>query len=241
MKTEEKGNLIIGIYNISTTLWFVITLTCGGLMTYFAIDSNLFSGNLIFIAKFFIGFIIGFIILFATGVLIFLLLKFRILFIRKNKLYSIRPFIFKLQKIDLTSKLKIKWDTWQLARSPTYRTVRIVDQEHNMTKLSDAEFENFDAIINLIDKSENNDKRTNVEYLQAKENICFMYLDIACYVVLFVVIVWLNFYGIFHWIHVVVYFILLLLFFSAVTKRKRYKRIIKLNNSKLELEMNNED
>ena len=227
----------IGIYNIFTTLWFVLMLTCGGFLTYGAIDSYLLFSDLIFIGKF----VIGFIVLLTIGILIFLLLKFRILFIRKNKLFSIRPFIFNLQKIDLTSKLKITWDTWQLANGITYRTVRIVEQKHNIIKFSDSEFENFDSIANRIDKFENNDKKAELDFLQAKANISILSFSIPCSIVLFAMIVWLNLSNIFHWIHIVLYVILSSLIFSALTKLIRYKRIIKLNNSNLKLEMNNED
>ena len=227
----------IGIYNIFTSLWFILMLTCGGWVTYGAIVANLFFSDLIFIAQF----IIGFIVLLTTGILIFLLLKFRILFIRKNKLFSIRPFIFNLQKIDLTGKLKITWDTWQLATGITYRTVKIVGQKHNIIKFSDSEFENFDSIVNRIDKSENNDKKAKMDFRQAKANISILSFSIPWCVVLFALIVWLNLSNIFHWIHIVLYFILSSLTFSALIKRKKYKRIIKQNNSILELEMNNED
>jgi hypothetical protein len=233
---KTKKIMRIGIYNVFTSLWFILMLTCGGWLTYAAIAANLFFSDLIFIAQFFIGLIS----LITIGIAFFLILNFKLLFIRKNKLFCIRPFIFKLQKIDLTNKLKIKWDIWQL-RGTIYRTVKVSEQKNNVIKLSDFEFENFDNIINQIDKTENNDKKTELDFLQAKANISFLTFSIPCDVVLFAVIVWLNLSNIFHWIHIVLYFILLSLIYSALTKRKKYKRIIKQNNNNLKLEMNNEN
>ena len=71
----------IGINNIFTSFWFFIMILCGGTLTYFAFDKNLFTGDLIFIGKFFVGLFI----LITIGIIFYLLYKFRILIIDKNK------------------------------------------------------------------------------------------------------------------------------------------------------------
>ena len=42
----------IGIYNIFTSFWFFLMFSSGGILTYFSLDKNIFTGDLIFIAKF---------------------------------------------------------------------------------------------------------------------------------------------------------------------------------------------
>ena len=90
----------IGINNIFTSFWFFLMLVCGGTLTYFSFDRNLFTGDLVFIAKFFVGLII----LITIGILFYFLYKFRILIIDKNKIISnwlaeIRQNFYKIKRI----------------------------------------------------------------------------------------------------------------------------------------------
>jgi len=74
-------------------------ILCGGTLTYLAFDKNLFTGDLIFIGKFFVGLFI----LITIGILFYFLYKFRILIIDNNKIISVHPFWLKKEKVALHS------------------------------------------------------------------------------------------------------------------------------------------
>jgi len=209
--------------NIFTSFWFVAVLFSGGMLAYFSIDRNLFFGDLIFIGKFFTGLVI----LIATVIAIMFLVHFRILFIRHHTLYSIKPFIFQLKKIDLTKKLKIKWSIWDVTNKISCRKIRIVEREKRVIEFSDFEFENFDAIVNQIDKTGYNEERAKVDLYQAKEDVSLHTFTLILLAFLFALIVWINLIHIFHWIHIVFYFCIMILCYSAITKRKKCRTIIK--------------
>ena len=89
--------MIIGINNIFTTIWFLIMFSCGGYLSYISIDKDLFTGDSIFVVKFFLGLLM----LITIGTLIFFVLKFRILIIKENKLTISNPFILRYKQIEL--------------------------------------------------------------------------------------------------------------------------------------------
>jgi len=209
--------------NIFTSFGFVAVLFSGSMLAYIYIDRNLFLGDLIFIGKFFAGLVI----LIATVVAIMFLVHFRILFIRGHTLYSVKPFIFKIKKIDLTQKLKIKWSIWDVTNKISCRKIRIVEREKNVIEFSDFEFENFDAMVNQIDKTGYNEERARVDLYQAKEDVSLYTFTLFLLAFLFALIVWINLIHIFHRIHIVFYFCIMLLSYSAITKRKRCRTVIK--------------
>ena len=213
----------IAFPNIFTSFWFVVMLFSSGMVTYVSFDRNLFFSDLIFIGKFFVGLII----LITTGVTIIFAYNFRILFILKNTLYSIKPFTFKLKKIDLKGKLKINWSIWDVTERISCRKIRIIDKRKNKIEFSDFEFENFDAIVNLIDKSENNDEKAKVNLHQAKEDIPQLTFTLFVLALVFAFIVWLNLTHIFHCIHIIFYFLISILSYSAISKRRRCQTIIR--------------
>jgi len=209
--------------NIFTSFGFVAVLFSGSMLAYIYIDRNLFLGDLIFIGKFFAGLVI----LIATVVAIMFLVHFRILFIRGHTLYSVKPFIFKIKKIDLTQKLKIKWSIWDVTNKISCRKIRIVEREKNVIEFSDFEFENFDAMVNQIDKTGYHEERAKVDLYQAKEDVSLYTFTLFLLAFLFALIVWINLIHIFHRIHIVFYFCIMLLSYSAITKRKRCRTVIK--------------
>jgi len=218
-----RRNMKIAFPNIFTSFGFVAVQLSGGMLAYISIDRNLFLGDLIFIGKFFIGLVI----LFATVIAIKFLVHFRILFIRDHTLFSVKPFIFKLKKIDLTQKLKIKWSIWDVTNKISCRKIRIVERAKHVIEFSDFEFENFDAIVSQIDKTGYNAERAKVDLYQAKEDVLLHTFTLFILAFIFVIIVCINLIHIFHWIHVVFYLCIMLLSYSAITKRKRCRKIMK--------------
>ena len=127
----------------------------------------------------------------------------------------------------MTANLKYKWSTWGLARGGTYRSMKITGQKIKAVTIGDIEFENFDVIIKHIDKSQPNDAKAQCDLLQAKEELSFMSYYIFLCVLLLAMFACLNLANIFHWIHIVAYLVLLLFIISLLTKRRRYKLIMK--------------
>lgn len=215
--------MIIGLNNIFTTIWFLLMLISGGLISIVSIDKGLLFGDLIFIAKFFVGLLI----LITIGVVGFFLYKFRILIITDKKIISVRPFIFKIILIELTKIEKSEWKTWQI-KATQYKTLQVWDNNQRFISFSDFEFENFDKLVSKVPIQENDKQRLWIVYNQAKMNISFM---------TFMIIINLAFIGIISWIaltkgniHQAVLIFLtvsLILIYASLKRRKKYRMIIK--------------
>jgi len=155
----------IGYNNILTTLWFILMLSCGSFVALTTFD-KIFNSDIILIARFFV--VLSYIL--TLGVMIFLLLRFRLLFVTKDKLISL--YLFKLQKTTiLLDEIKtLKWSTWNI-KSHKFISLTITDKSKNKISISDFEFENFDNLVasfigeNYLDKSIIHYKE------QAKQNI----------------------------------------------------------------------
>ena len=160
----------IGIYNIFTTFWFLIMLLCSGTLTYFTFYKNLYSGDAILIVKI----VIAIISLIFICVLFYLLYKFRILIVYKNRFISIHPFILKVIAIDISHTKNVKWKNFSAFKGTIYRNVEL-KQEKNKIDISDLEFENFENLVRSLNRSLNKDKIT-IE--QAKSNNSMMIFNI---------------------------------------------------------------
>lgn len=134
----------IGIYNILTTLWFILMLSCGIILTYMTWD-KIFSSDIIFITKFFVVLVY----MLTLGTIIFLLIKLRLLFVTKNKLTSL--YLFRLKKTTILKDeiTTSKWTTWDI-KAHKFITLTITDKRKNQVSLSDFEFENIDSIASSI-------------------------------------------------------------------------------------------
>lgn len=139
--------MTIGIYNILTTIWFILMISCGSHLAYISWDIILYS-DLIFIAKFFVT-----ILCIATlGTVIFILIKLRLLIITKEKLISIYLFRFKKTTILINEIVSSKWSTWDI-KAHRFITLKITDKYKNQVSISDFEFENFESIaLSLLGK-----------------------------------------------------------------------------------------
>jgi hypothetical protein len=159
--------MTIGIYNILTTLWFILMLSCGSILTYMTWD-KIFSSDIIFIAKFFVVLIY----ILSLGAIVFLLLKLRLLFVTKGKLTSLYLFRFKKTTIHIDEITTSKWNTWDI-KAHKFITLTITDKSKNQVSISDFEFENFERIASSILGDSYLDKSIIYYKVQSKQNISF--------------------------------------------------------------------
>jgi len=214
---------MIGLNNIFTILWFLIMLGCGGTLSYMTISKHLFSGDLIFIAKFFVGLLI----IITIGVLGFLLVKFRILLITKQKMIVLNPFILRLKTTDLKNINKYKWTNWDI-KATVFRTIEIKLNNGDKIKISDFEFENFDYLVTKLPGKTDSKEKSEVDLKQAKANLSNMAFNIWIFLGLIGLIAFLNITekG-FHWIHLIIYSISSIMIYASQKRRKKYKLKIK--------------
>jgi hypothetical protein len=211
----------IGINNIFTTFWFSLILVYGGTLTYLSFDQDLFTSDLIFIAKFFVGLVI----LITTGILIYFFYKFRILFIDNNKIISIHPFWLNKKNIDLTKIKKIKLENFFAFRGTVYRKVTITDS-NGMLEINDLEFENFEELTSelKIDKI----KKTEIDLAQAKSNYSNMNFKVIILSGLLILLVLNAIWNSgFHLIIIIFFICIGLLLYASVKRSIEYKRIKK--------------
>lgn len=191
-------------------------------MSYISIDKDLFTGDSIFVVKFFLGLLM----LITIGVVVFFILKFRILIIIKNRLIIFNPFIFRYKRIEIDKIQKINWSIWEI-RAIKYRTLEITNKKTEKLSITDFEFENFDNLIKKIPNFESSLKKSKIDYDQAKSNISLMTFVIVINIVFTSLIAYMNISGKgFHWIHILFYSIVFLLLYAAQRRRKRYKLIL---------------
>ncbi len=212
--------MVIGLNNIFTTIWFLLMLISGGWISVISIEKGLLFGDLIFIAKFFVGLLILVVICVAG----FLLYKFRILIVTDKRIISLNPFLLKVAIIEIDKIEKVKWNTWQI-KATLYKTLQIWDSNQRFLSFSDFEFENFDKLVCNIPKITSN---TWIEYNQAKSNISFMSFMIFINIAFIVILSWISITK--ESIHPYVFVFLaisLIMIYGALKRRKKYKRIIK--------------
>ena len=194
---------------------------CGGALGYFAIKNNAFSSDLIFIGKFFIGLII----LFSTGILFYLLYKFRLLVIYNKSIISIYPFLLKKEKIDLNSLEKHKYENFIGFNVTTYRRVILTDPNTNIS-FTDMEFENFETLTNGILNSKN--KRNKVDLKQAASNISNMNFNVYLLSGMFIFMIWIVIWNSrFHPVILTFFGCNGILLYSCIKRKLKYKKIIK--------------
>lgn len=211
----------IGINNIFTSFWFSLILICGGTLTYFSFDRNLFTSDLIFIAKFFIVLII----LITIGILFYFVYKFRILIIDNKKIISVHPFWFKQEKIDLTKIKKLKLENFFAFRGTVYRKIKITDSNGTM-EITDLEFENFEKLTSKLRVDEKKKKEIDLE--QAKSNFSNINFNVCVLTGLLIFLVLNTVWNSrFHLITIVFFFYTGLLLYASVKRRIQYKQIKK--------------
>lgn len=195
-------------------------LSCGCAFYYWAICMSFFSSDVPIIGKFFVGLLM--VITFL--VLIFFVINFRILIIHKNEIISIYPFLFKCNKIEIENIKNVSWDSIMI-RTNLYKKIIIKTSNGKSTSLSDLEFENFDTLISKIPNTDNKKSRNFDQYQAENHQLDF---NIVYLLILNGIVLYMNFAkNIFHWIHLVFYFVSILLILVSVRRIKKYNRINK--------------
>lgn len=205
-------------------------LSCGGTLTYLSIDKHLFTSDLIFIAKFFVGLIV----LITIGVLFYFLYKFRILTIDSNKIVEFYPFLLKKEKIDLTKIKNLKWENFFASRGTVYRKVTISDFNGTL-EINDLEFENFEKLTSELKIDPNKKREINLE--QAKSNLSNMNFNVYLLSAFLILLMFLVFRTIytngFHPIMLVFSICCGLILYASIKRKLEYKRTLKAAHNTL--------
>src|SRR5690554_3472978 len=210
-----------GINNIFTSFWFFVMFLCGGTLTYFAFDKKLFTGDLIFIGKFFIGLIV----LITIGLYIYVIFKFRIIIVANNKIVSLYPFWFKKKKVDLNKIKKLKLENFFAFKGTVYRRIKITDS-NGTVEITDLEFENFERLTSELKVDLNKKKKIDFELANSNfSNVNFnVYLLLGLLLFLIYNVIWVSGYHILIFAFGICVGILL---YVSIKRRIKYKRIIK--------------
>lgn len=217
----------IGINNIFTSSWFVLMLLSSGTLTYFSFDRNVFTKDVVLVVKLTLGFMI---VLFI-GFLFYTLYKFRILFIYNSRIISIRPFLLKIEKVDLKKGKSIKWCNFYSFKSTLYREVKITSSSRTIS-FSDLEFENFDSLTDQFANTNNNSKKEVIDLKQAKSNLSSINFNIyllSGFLIFMIFNTFLN--GGLKTFIVVSYFCIGLFLYASIKRKIKYKRILKMSEN----------
>ena len=210
-----------GINNIFTSFWFILMILCSGTLTYIAFNKNLFTSDLIFIAKI----VMGFMVLLFIAIIFYTFYKFRILVITKNNIISIFPFLLKKEKIEL-NKVSIKMSNWTGQKGTIYRLAE-VKNGNNKISFSDMEFENFDSLTNQFYNNNYNEK-VKADINQAKGNISSMKFNFYSLIGFLIFLIGNTIFNSGYHLIIVLFFLINFILLYATYKRKlKYDRILK--------------
>ncbi len=193
----------------------------GGTLTYLSIDKNLFTSDLIFIAKFFVGLLV----LITNGLLFYFLYKFRILIIDNNKIISFYPFWLKKEKIDLNKIKNLKLENFYAFKGTVYRKIKISDLNGTL-EINDLEFENFENLTSKLIINQN--RKKEIDLKQAKSNLSN--LNFSVYLLSgFLIFIIFNILKNNNFHPLLLTFILCngILLYGSVKRKMEYNRIIK--------------
>ncbi len=211
----------IGINNIFTSFWFFAMFLCGGALTYFALDKKIFTRDLIFVGKFFVGLIV----LITIGLFFYFIYKFRILIVANNKIVSLYPFWFKMEKIDLNKIKKLKLENFFAFKGTVYRRIKITDPNGTL-EINDLEFENFERLTSELKVDQNIKKKNDFEQANSNFSNINFYVYILLGFLIFLVFntIWNS--G-FHSIIIAFFICVGVLLYASIKRKIKYKRIIK--------------
>ena len=214
--------MTIGINNIFIILWFVIMLGCGSVFFYWTFFTDFFISDIPIIGKFFVALLM----MICFSLFIFLLIKFRILFIYRNKISFCYPFTLKYRVIDLDSIHEIEWKS-TIIKATLYKQITIISKNGNQMSLSDLEFENFDTLVSKVPYSNTKEKLELEEY-QAETQIDNLWIMIFSCVFIILIVLFLNLgKNIYHWVHLIFYGVGLLLIYASVKRIKKHEKFKK--------------
>ena len=211
----------IGIPNIFTSAWFLFMLICSGWLTYITFDSNLLTGDLIFIGKFFMIVIVLMFIFF----LVFVIINFRIVFRQKDEIVFIKPFLFKADQIALNDIQKTKLENFFSFRHTVYRRIQISTRNKKLL-ISDLEFENFDDLLYGIPYDEI--KKNEIDLSQAKSEVTHIGYNLLLTVfMLSICLLMIIFQKVYHLFLLVIILVNLILLYASIKRKIRYRKILK--------------
>ena len=211
----------IGIPNIFTSAWFLFMLICSGWLTYITFDSNLLTGDLIFIGKFFMIVIVLMFIFF----LVFVIINFRIVFRQKDEIVFIKPFLFKADRIALNDIQKTKLENFFSFRHTVYRRIQISTRNKKLL-ISDLEFENFDDLLYGIPYDEI--KKNEIDLSQAKSEVTHIGYNLLLTVfMLSICLLMIIFQKVYHLFLLVIILVNLILLYASIKRKIRYRKILK--------------
>lgn len=96
----------------------------------------------------------GFIILLFTGIVLYVLYKFRIVFIDDTSITSINPFLESKQKIDVSKIKKIEINNFYAFHAAMCKNVKMT-HSYGTVEISDLEFENFEKLVCYLNIDQN--------------------------------------------------------------------------------------
>ena len=211
----------IGINNIFTSFWFFTMFLCGGTLTYFSLDKKIFTGDLIFVGKFFVGLIV----LITISLFFYFIYKFRIIIVANKNIVSFYPFLKKKKKIDLNDIKKLKLENFFAFRGTVYRRIKITDSKGTL-EINDLEFENFERLTSELKVDLN--KRKKIDFEQANSNFSNINFNVYILLGLLIFLVFNTIWNSgFHLIIFSFFICVGILLYASIKRKIKYKRIIK--------------
>ena len=214
----------IGIYNIFTFFWFATMLLCGGTLAYLSFSKNLFTSETILIVKI----VMGFMSLAFVGTFIYSLYKFRILIINQFKIISIHPFLFKIDKIDISKTKSIKWKNFTAFKGTIYRNVEL-KQFNAKIEISDLEFENFESLVKKINVQLENKRKIEIE--QAISNNSMMIFNVILLSGFLVFQIFSITREKIHIVQIIFFLINIILLYASTKRVLNYRKVIKTTHN----------
>jgi hypothetical protein len=215
----------VGVYNILIGLWYLLLLCCTTILSWFFFKNNTGGFSLIMI----IPILSGIFALFLWGYFFY---KFQIIFITSKKIISLKPFVLEFRIFDINKLKKIKWDYWKTARNEIFIYTKIINEDNTEIIISQAQFENFESLLETIyDNSnfEKSSKSIELYKLEAKEGYSSVIIYFCLFLILFMVLICI---AINKSIHSPLYYgLVLVILFIAIRQFVRF-RIFKLRIKK---------
>lgn len=186
---EKQRKLKIGCNNILIVLLYSVILYYGNMLQT-AIWNNispLLNGDINWghVLSLYFSFV-GLYVLICYGLILkifyILIFKFKIIFVRNNKLTAIYVFRFGRKTIKLDEIQSVEWEAWEIAPF-CFISVNISDHNNTIT-MSDFEFENFRGVVfGILEKKYTED---SIHYFkdQAKQNSLLTYFILSAAIIL---------------------------------------------------------
>ncbi|MBI3220139.1 MAG: hypothetical protein HYZ44_11555 [Bacteroidetes bacterium] len=175
---------------------------------------------MLIIVKLFLGLMI--VITFAVIVVIFY--KLQIVIVTRGEIISVKPFLFSVTRLPFHKIHHVKWRLWEV-KAVFFKTMEVHSVDHRIIMIADFEFENFDAIIQII-PHQPSDKKLRIYREQAKMNLWMVYFILGITGIFLLFIVWIVISKGFHLILLLVLGSAVLWMWGGYVRLKRYQRVL---------------